>query len=210
MFSYAAFGAAFGFSAAAQPGPFQAYLVSSAMSHGWKKTMPAVFAPILSDIPVVCLVLVALTRIPTSALAAVQLCGGVFLLYLSAGAVRAYRSYGNARPAGGLDAARTFVEAVAVNLLNPNPYISWSIVLGPLLLQGWRESPSHGIALVTAFYSTFVAATLALLGLLAGARSRGPRVGRALVGLSAFALAAFGCYQAWVGASRLAAIAGVL
>jgi threonine/homoserine/homoserine lactone efflux protein len=204
MLSSIAFGATFAFSAAVQPGPFQAYLVSSTIAHGWRKTMPAVFAPIVSDIPVVCLVLFALTRVSPAALAALRLCGGLFLLYLAARAFATFRDYRHLAPSAPRDAARTFVEATTVNLLNPNPYISWSLVLGPLLIQTWRESPSSGIAFVASFYLVFVAATLVLLALLAGARAAGPRLGRALVGVSAVALAAFGLYQVWAGASQFA------
>lgn len=197
MFSYLLVGAAFGFSAAAQPGPFQAYLVSSTMTHGWRKTMPAVFAPIASDIPIAGLVLLALTRVPPAWLEMLRVVGGLFLLYLAARAFAAYRRYRHEEPARSRAAARTFLEAITVNLLNPNPYISWSLVLGPLLIRAWGEGTSHAVALVVSFYATFVAATSVVLLLLAGARSLGPRVGRLFVGLSAVALACFGAYQLW-------------
>lgn len=197
MLPYALFGATFAFSAAVQPGPFQAYLVSLATAHGLRRTLPAVFAPIVSDIPVACLALFALTRLPASWLGWLRAAGGVFLLYLAWGAFRAFRNFRETGAPPPLNAGRTFIEAVAVNLLNPNPYISWSLVLGPLLVRAWDEAGSHAAALVVAFYGTFVAANVALLGVLAGARSLGPRVGRILIGLSAAALAGFGCYQLW-------------
>jgi hypothetical protein len=56
-----------------------------------------------------------------------------------------------------------------------------------------------GIALVAGFYGTMVAGTSALVILLAAARSLGPRVARALVGVSAVALAVFGLYLLWAG-----------
>jgi threonine/homoserine/homoserine lactone efflux protein len=199
MLPYLLLGATFAFSAAVQPGPFQAYLVSSTMAHGWRRTLPAAFAPIVSDVPIVCLVLFVLTRIPASGLDALRVIGGLFLLYLAARAFVACRHYQHATAARPQDAARTLLEAVTVNLLNPNPYISWSLVLGPLAIRAWREAPSHGVALVVAFYLTMIAATAVLLLLLAGARSLGPRIGRALVALSALALACVGAYQLWTG-----------
>ena len=199
MFSHALVGATFAFAAAVQPGPFQAYLVSLTMAHGWRRTLPAVFAPIVSDVPIVCLVLFTLTRVPPAWLNALRLAGGLFLLYLAWRAFGSFRHYGDAAPAPPRDAARTFLEAVTVNLLNPNPYVSWSLVLGPLLIRAWSEGGRYGAALVVGFYATFVAVTIALLLLLAGARSLGPRVGRALVGVSAVVLAGFGVYQLLAG-----------
>jgi FtsH-binding integral membrane protein len=83
-----------------------------------------------------------------------------------------------------------------VNVLNPNPYISWSLVLGPLLLKGWREAPSHGVALLAGFYGTMVLGLAGTIALSATAGNLGPRVNRVLIGLSSLALACFGFYLA--------------
>ena len=71
--------------------------------------------------------------------------------------------------------------------------------MGPLLLKGWRETPANGIALVVAFYTTIIVCQAGIIMLFAGAGNLGPRAGRFLVGLSAIALACFGCYQLWSG-----------
>jgi threonine/homoserine/homoserine lactone efflux protein len=115
-------------------------------------------------------------------------------------AFRRYRAPSVGHPA---DTTRTVLEAAVVNLLNPNPYLSWSLVLGPLLLQAWREAPADAVALVASFYATMMASTALILIPFAGARALGPRVGRAMVGLSALALAAFGLFQIWTGGSSL-------
>jgi threonine/homoserine/homoserine lactone efflux protein len=94
-------------------------------------------------------------------------------------------------------------KAAAVNLLNPNPYLSWSLILGPLLLRAWQEAPAHGIALLVSFYVTMISTTAVILIPFAGARALGPRVGRAMVGVSALALAAFGVYQVWAGVATI-------
>jgi hypothetical protein len=86
-----------------------------------------------------------------------------------------------------------------INWLNPNPYLGWSIFLGPAVISGWRLSPSNGIALLTGFYATMVVATIGILMLFAAARTFGPKVRRSLIGLSAIALACLGLYQLWLG-----------
>ncbi|MFO7698918.1 MAG: hypothetical protein R6X16_17435 [Anaerolineae bacterium] len=69
----------------------------------------------------------------------------------------------------------------------------------PLLVQGWGESPGHGVAFLLGFYGAMLGALAALVVLFSAARGLGPRVNRALIGLSALALAAFGVYQLWQG-----------
>jgi hypothetical protein len=75
--------------------------------------------------------------------------------------------------------------------------------MGPLLLKGWRETPAHGIILLAGFYGVMVLSLICIIILFATARRLGPRVNRVLVGLSALALAAFGCYQLWAGLAAL-------
>lgn len=203
MPAYALLGATYAFAAAVQPGPFQTYLISSTLTHGLRRTLPAVLAPLLSDIPIIALVLLVLTHVPPSVMIALRLAGGMFLLYLAHGAFVSYRSYEAPRISGAAQASQTLVKAAIVNVLNPNPYLSWSLVLGPLLLQAWGTAPSHAIALVASFYVTMIASTAAILVPFAGARALGPRVGRAMVGISALALAAFGLYQLWDGGASL-------
>jgi threonine/homoserine/homoserine lactone efflux protein len=127
----------------------------------------------------------------------------VFLLYLAYGAYVACRSYETPSAGQPAQAAQTLIRAATVNLLNPNPYLSWSLVLGPLLLQAWRTSPAHAVALIASFYTTMIASTAVILVPFAGARTLGPRVGRTMVGISAVALAAFGLYQLWAGVASL-------
>ncbi len=137
--------------------------------------------------------------------AALQLAGGVFLLWLAAGALRSFRRGPAPANAGETAGRRSLLKGVLVNFLNPNPWLGWTLVLGPLLLKGWRESPARGVALVAGFYGTIVAGMAGIVALSAGARRLGPRVARALVGISALALAAFAAYELWSGASALLA-----
>ena len=44
-------GAALAMSATIMPGPFQAFLLSKALQNGWKRTLPAAFAPLVTDGP---------------------------------------------------------------------------------------------------------------------------------------------------------------
>ena len=191
MLPYLILGITYAFAAAVQPGPLQTYLISQTLTHGWRRTLPAALSPLVSDGPVILLVLLVLTRVPAWMAQVLRLAGGVFVLYLAWGAAKAWRAYDAQHMA---PAPSSLLRAALVNVLNPNPYISWSLVLGPLLLKGWRETPSHGVALLAGFYGTMVLALAATIALFAAARNLGPRVTRLLIGLSSVALACFGCY----------------
>jgi threonine/homoserine/homoserine lactone efflux protein len=199
MLVYALFGLTYGFAAAVQPGPFTTYLISQALTSGWRRTLPAVFAPLLSDGPIALLALVVLTSLPAAFVQWLRLLGGLFVLYLAYGAWRSWRRYRVNEPLPVRSARENVLRATLVNVLNPAPYLGWSLVMGPLLLKGWHETPAHGIALVVAFYATMFSALAAIILIFHGARAAGRRVTRVLVGVSAVALAGFGLYQLWLG-----------
>ena len=196
MIAYLILGMTYAFAAAVEPGPLQTYLISQTLSHGWRRTLPAAFSPLISDGPVIALVLLVLSRVPVWLAQALRLAGGVFVLYLAWGAVKAWRGYDAKYMA---PAPLSLLRAALVNVLNPNPYISWSLVLGQLLLKAWRETPAHGVALLAGFYGTMVLSLAGTIVLFAAARNLGPRVTRVLIGLSSVALACFGCYLLWSG-----------
>jgi threonine/homoserine/homoserine lactone efflux protein len=194
MSTYLILGMTYAFAAAVQPGPLQTYLISQTLSHGWRRTLPAALCPLISDGPIIVLVLLVLSRVPVWMAQGLRLAGGAFVLYLAWGALKAWRGYGANDVA---PAPSSVLRAALVNVLNPNPYISWSLVLGPLLLKGWREAPAHGVALLAGFYGTLVLSLAGTIALFAAARNLGPRVTRFLIGLSSLALACFGGYLLW-------------
>jgi threonine/homoserine/homoserine lactone efflux protein len=200
MFAYLLFGVTFAFAAAVQPGPLQAYLVSRTLSHGWRRALPAAFSPLVSDGPIIALALLALSRLPAGFERGLRLAGGAFLLFLAWRAAHTWRTWAPETAAGGASGRESLIGATVVNLLNPGPYLGWGLVMGPLLLKAWRESPARGVALLAAFYATLVSGMIVTVLLFAGARNLGPRVNRALVGLSALALVAFGLWQLWLAA----------
>jgi threonine/homoserine/homoserine lactone efflux protein len=132
-----------------------------------------------------------------------QLAGGFFLLYLAISAWKTWRDYDAKKAVQVQSSQQTLLKAAMVNLLNPNPYLGWSLVMGPLLLKGWRETPVNGITLLAGFYATLVVCLVGTIMLFSTARNLGPRVSRVLIGISAIALACFGFYELWSGIATL-------
>jgi threonine/homoserine/homoserine lactone efflux protein len=175
------------------------YLISQAVSHGWRRALPIAFAPVLSDGPIAILMLTVLSRVPDFFLQYLRLLGGIFILYLAFGAWKSWRASRRGSTSPKESRANSCLKAVLINWLNPNPYLGWSMILGPMVLGAWNHSPTTGIALTAGFYLTMVSVMVGMVLLFASARNLGPRVVQTLIGLSAVALACLGVYQLWMG-----------
>lgn len=200
MLQYIILGITFAFAAAVQPGPLQAYLINKAVTDGWRRTIIASFSPVISDGPIIIIVLFVLVNMPQILIHILQVVGGIFLIYLAAGAYKTYKNYNTSINTNGVQPKKeTLLKAALVNFLNPNPYLGWSLVMGPLLIKGWKESPINGIALLVSFYLTIIVSLAATIIIFAKAGSLGKKVSRILIGISSIALGCFGIYQFWLG-----------
>ncbi len=196
-------GATLGLSATMMPGPFLAFLLSQTLKTGWKRTLPATMAPLISDGPIIALVLLILTQTPNWLLNSIQIVGGLFILYLARDSFLVMQNP-PVIPINSTEATtQSIFKATLMNVLNPNPYIFWSLVAGPILLEGWRQSPSLGISFLIGFYGTLVGGFACLVILFATASHLDSRANKVLAGISAFALLIFGFYQLWSGLTIL-------
>ena len=194
-------GAALGFSAAASPGPFQAYLLSRAARHGVRGAMPLALAPLLSDGPVVAVVLLALSTAPPWLLRGLGIGGGAFLLWLAWGTIRTLRHRQAPSGAPVEDAGGSFLRAALVNAAGPGPWVFWSTVCGPILVEAWRVSPARALAFLAGFYLLLVGGNAAVVALFGLAGRAGPRTARGLGVASAALMAGMGALQLWRGLS---------
>jgi len=205
MLGYILQGLGYGMTAAAQPGPFQAFVLSQALRRGWRRALPVALAPLISDGPIIALALVVLTRVPGWLQQALSVIGGLFILYLAWGAYRSWRRYDPGAPVEAEAGPQNVLNAVLMNATSPGPYIFWSLVTGPILAAGWREAPANGVGFLAGFYAAMVGTLSGMILLFGTARQLGPKVNRALLGISAIALAGFGAYQLWQGLSPILA-----
>jgi threonine/homoserine/homoserine lactone efflux protein len=195
-------GIVLGFSAGISPGPLQAYFLGQSLQNGWRKTLPAAFAPLLSDGPIVAIVLLLLTLTGESVLAWLQLVGGFFIFYLGYGAYQTFRTPPDPDP-GTPSGKQALRSTVLLNMLSPNPYIFWGTVLGPTVLSLWRSAPGQAVAYISGFYVTLVVVFMIFIVLFSSLRSGGLKVVSLLSGFSALALAIFGSYQIYSAVGRL-------
>lgn len=199
MLPYLIFGITYAFAATIQPGPFQAFIITKTLENGWRRTLPAAFAPVLSDGPIIVLVLLILNNLPPWLLKFLQIGGGLLLLYLAYSSFKSFLNFDKLKKPEESKTYSTLFKAVLVNVLNPAPYIGWSLIMGPLFIKGYREAAINGIALIAGFYITIVLSQAGIILLFGLAKNLGPKVTRITLGIAAIGLAAFGVYLLWQG-----------
>jgi threonine/homoserine/homoserine lactone efflux protein len=199
MLNYLIFGITYAFAAGVQPGPLQTYIISQTIEKGWRSTLPAIFAPLISDLPIVVLILFLLSSVPEGFIVFLRIGGGLFLLYLGYRAYKSWRNYNPDEAISNTSGKQTLFSAALVNLFNPNPYLGWSLIMGPMLLEGWRIEPVNGIALLAGFYITLIITLAATIIIFAFARKLGPKISKLLLGISSIVLFLFGLYQLSLG-----------
>lgn len=195
MLSSILLGSGFAFAAAIQPGPLQAYLLSSVTQRGWKRTLPAALSPLLSDGPIILIVLLVLMRLPDTAARLLQAAGGLLLLYFAWSGYQEWKRGPSAPAETESSAPRTLLEAAGVNFLNPNPWLGWSLILGPALVSAWHQGPASAAALLISFYGVIVTMTALVILLFGTTRLLSPRLRHSLILVSAIILAALGLYR---------------
>ncbi|WP_420630359.1 LysE family translocator [Candidatus Leptofilum sp.] len=205
MIGYLLQGLGYGGVAAAQPGPFQAYLLSQTLKNGLRSTLVAALAPLISDGPIIALVLLVLTQVPIWFVAILRFGGSLFLIYLARKAYQSAKMMDNELPQPTIEKRQSIREAALMNMLSPNAYIYWSTVTGPVFLDGWHLSPAIGIGFMVAFYVALIGGFMGFVVLFGIMGRAEPRLNKTLGYVSAIALVGFAIYQVWDGVQDLIA-----
>ena len=92
MIAFIAQGMGFGFAAGTSPGPLQSFLISTTLSKGWRRGVLVVLSPLLTDAPIILVMTLLLRQLPDGAIRAIQIAGGLFVLYLAWSNWRAWRA----------------------------------------------------------------------------------------------------------------------
>ncbi len=146
MLAYLLQGIVLGFAAGISPGPMLGLVINLALRRGWKAGNIVALAPLLSDAPIIIVIVFVLGHLPTIVIDIVSLLGGMFVVYLGIETVRSVRT--EVAIDTRVHSGRILLPAVATNLMNPHPYLFWATVGGTLLLQSFATG---GIVASSAF-----------------------------------------------------------
>ncbi|MDR0703781.1 MAG: LysE family transporter [Planctomycetaceae bacterium] len=149
-FSYFWKGILLGIHAGISPGPVTTLLITESLLHGQRAGMRIAFVPVLTDIPVIGVIiplLYYLTFDTSAVIGVISMVGALILGRLS------YESFSvtESRYERGEVARISLLKAVGVNFFNPNLYLYWITICGPLAVSAF----SHSWAVMFLFLITF-------------------------------------------------------
>jgi len=185
-------GASLGLTASVSPGPLLFYLISQSLSGGWKRGFIVAIAPLVSDLPLVIIILVLLDHVPPLFLRLLSIAGGIYVIYLAWNLFRNWRKNLVVKQDEKSEFHHNLGRAILVNYLSPGPYMFWTLVNGPLLLQALHISILHGVVFLISFYGLFIGCMIALVSIFSQAQRFGQRIVRTLTLLSVIILGVFG------------------
>lgn len=143
-----------GLSAGLSPGPMLTLVLSQTLKHGILEGIKVSLAPLLTDIPIiiVCLLILRIFSSMSLTLGLLSVVGGIYLFYLGISSLR-FKEEGlkesQVEP-------KSLQKGLMVNFLNPNPYMFWSTIGGPLVLKASDTSILAGIVFMVPFYVLLV------------------------------------------------------
>jgi len=152
---------AYGFTATSMPGPMQAYLLNITLNFGWRRGLLVILSPLIVDGPIILLTVFVLGQIPDWALQVIRVAGGLLLLWIAWGAWKQVRAGANFvvsedKLEGQISNKKILGTAIAMNTVSPGPYLFWSTITGPLLLQALNTSIWAVLGLFLGFYGMFL------------------------------------------------------
>jgi threonine/homoserine/homoserine lactone efflux protein len=204
MLEFISRGVQIGITAGTGPGPFQTYTINSALTLGWRKALILCLVPIITDIPLIVLIVFILGALPDPFLYTLQVGGGLFLLWLAWGIVKQWRA--GAQIGGTVDASLTQISTLQVlrrgvlmGLISPGPYLFWGTVNGPELIRALNISLLHGAAFLVAFYGSFICLIALTVAIFDRLRSLDPRITRGILLFTAVLLTWFALTTLWQG-----------
>ena len=151
-----------GLSATGVPGPMQAYLLNITLHYGWKRGLLVILAPLIVDGPIIFVTVFVLQQIPDTAIQMIRIGGGLLLLWIARGAWQQLQSGAefttgdDSNLKASISPLQVLGTALAMNALSPGPYLFWSTVTGPLLLEAMNISTLAVIGMLLGFYGTFL------------------------------------------------------
>ncbi len=161
-------GLSLGWAAGIAPGPLHTLVLTTSLQRGFAAGARVAVAPLLTDLPIVTLSVLAVGALPAGAPRWLAAVGGSYVAYLGVVTVREAAAGPSAGSVG--TAQRDLRRGFVTNFLNPHPWIFWMGVGAPILVGAWERGPFPAVAFLVAFYGLLVGTKLVLAGL--GARGR--------------------------------------
>jgi len=152
-FTFLISGIVFGLSSGLIPGPLLTLVITETLKHGIREGIKISIVPLLSDLPIVLVTILILTRLSDirPALGIISILGTIFLFYLAIESLsfRGSEIDAEAKP-------QSVKKGVITNLLNPNPYIFWLSIGAPTVVKAMDIGLLSASLFIFFFYFSLV------------------------------------------------------
>lgn len=196
-------GLTLGFAAGISPGPLLTLVMTATLERGFGAGLRVAVAPALTDAPIVAIALFVLKDFPPLLLEGISVAGGLLVIFIGLSTLwtaRGKLETGTGPATDPRGRSTDLWRGMLVNLLNPQPWIFWATVGGPILLRSWATNPAHAVGFLSFFYLLLIGSKIVAAALVAQGRDllQGTWYRLALTG-SGFLLIALGGLLAWRG-----------
>jgi threonine/homoserine/homoserine lactone efflux protein len=139
-----------------KPGPLNTLVITETLQHDWRAGTKVALSPLITDAPII--IISAWMWSQATALSGVEailyLAGATFLTWLGIDGLRsASPTYDDVESP---QEAHSLRRGVVTNLLNPNPWMFWTLVGAPFLVAAWNQSPWTPFAFVVPFLAVLI------------------------------------------------------
>jgi threonine/homoserine/homoserine lactone efflux protein len=165
-------GLSIGLAAGVSPGPLQTLVLTSTLRRGFGAGWRVAMAPLVTDVPIVALAVLAVGALPDGFVRGLGIAGGIVVIGFGSWELVSVRRPLEPIVVASTGDRRDLWRGVAVNALSPHPWIFWVAAGAPLLVRAWDVAPWRALAFVGGFWLTLIAAKVALAGVVAAGRHR--------------------------------------
>ena len=200
ILTLAAAGIALGLFEGIRPGPLLPMVIRETLTGGWYAGARAASAPIFTDGPliIVSIFLSGWIAEQPSILFVISLLGAGFLVWFG---IDCFRIEAPDPDTAQEAVTGSFRRGVITNLLNPNVYVFWFLIGGPLMASAADEEPLAPVAYALSFLVTIIIVKMAIALIFDRTRgSMSPRAYKIALGICGLGMIGFSAgflYQAY-------------
>lgn len=156
MIPYLLIGITYGITAGFSPGPLLILVIAETLKHSWKEGLKVALAPLLTDVPIILVTLLILSRLSEFEfiLGIISLLGFFFLIYLG------YQNLKVRIENTSSFKTNSLKKGILVNFLSPHPYLFWMLIGAPTTIKAYEVNLSASFLFISGFYLFIVGAKM--------------------------------------------------